>query len=117
MQSAAGTDSVDIERVIAEVAREGNGGIVNLPDVFLVVYRKLTVELTARYRVPTLYQYRYFVTSGGLISYGTDVLDQYIKAAGYMDRILRSYPTFRCSNPHRAHCVHADPRSRRRWVC
>jgi len=36
-----------------------------------------------------LYQYRYFVTSGGLISYGTDVLDQYIRAAGYMDRILK----------------------------
>jgi len=39
--------------------------------------------------VPMLYQYRYFVTSGGLISYGTDVLDQYIRAAGYMDRILK----------------------------
>ena len=39
--------------------------------------------------MPTLYQYRYFVTSGGLISYGTDVLDQYIRAAGYMDRILK----------------------------
>ena len=36
-----------------------------------------------------LYQYRYFVTSGGLISYGTDMLDQYIRAAGYMDRILK----------------------------
>jgi putative ABC transport system substrate-binding protein len=54
-----------------------------------VVHRQLTIELTARYRVPTLYQYRYFVTSGGLISYGTDVLDQYIRAAGYMDRILK----------------------------
>jgi putative ABC transport system substrate-binding protein len=54
-----------------------------------VVHRQLTIGLTARYRVPTLYQYRYFVTSGGLISYGTDVLDQYIRAAGYMDRILK----------------------------
>lgn len=54
-----------------------------------MVHRQLTIELTARYRVPTLYQYRYFVTSGGLISYGTDVLDQYIRAAGYMDRILK----------------------------
>ena len=81
-------DAADIEPVIAEVAREGNGGIVNVPDVFLVVHRKLTIELAARYRVPTLYQYRYFVTSGGLISYGIDVLDQYIKAADYIDRIL-----------------------------
>jgi putative ABC transport system substrate-binding protein len=82
-------DAADIERVFAAVARDGNGGIVNLPDVFLVVHRNLTIELAARYRVPTLYQYRYFVTSGGLISYGTDVLDQYTKAAGYMDRILK----------------------------
>src|SRR6516225_251199 len=82
-------DAADIEPVIAAVAREGNGGLVNLPDVFLVVHRQLTIELAARYRVPMLYQYRYFVTSGGLISYGIDVLDQYIKAAGYMDRILK----------------------------
>ena len=82
-------DAADIERVIAAVAREGNGGIVNLLDVFLVVYRELTIELAARYRVPTLHQYRYFVTSGGLISYGIDVLDQYMRAAGYMDRILK----------------------------
>jgi putative ABC transport system substrate-binding protein len=82
-------DAADIERVFAAVARDGNGGIVNLPDVFLVVHRELTIELAARYRVPTLYQYRYFVTSGGLISYGTDVLDQYTKAAGYVDRILK----------------------------
>ena len=47
-------DAADIEPVIAAVAREGNGGIVNLPDVFLVVHRQLTIELTARYHVPTL---------------------------------------------------------------
>jgi putative ABC transport system substrate-binding protein len=82
-------DAADIERVIAAVAREGNGGLVNLPDVLLVVHRKLTIELTARYRVPTLYQYRYFATTGGLISYGTDVLDQYARAADYIDRILK----------------------------
>ena len=54
-----------------------------------MVHRQLTIEPSARYRAPMLYQYRYFVTSGGLISYGTDVLDQYIRAAGYMDRILK----------------------------
>jgi putative ABC transport system substrate-binding protein len=82
-------DAADIERVIATVAHEGNGGLVNLPDVFLVVHRKLTIELTARYRVPALYQYRYFASTGGLISYGTDVLDQYIRAADYIDRLLK----------------------------
>src|ERR1700738_460629 len=55
----------------------------------LVVHRELTIELTARHRVPTIYQYRYFVTSGGLISYGTDALDQYTRAAQYIDRILK----------------------------
>jgi putative ABC transport system substrate-binding protein len=82
-------DAADIEREIAAVAREANGGIVNLPDVFLVAHRKLTIELTARYRVPTLYQYRYFASTGGLISYGTDVLDEYIRGADYVDRILK----------------------------
>jgi len=89
VSAARVNDAADIERVIAAVAHEGNGGLVNLPDVFLVVHRKLTIELTARYRVPTLYQYRYFATTGGLISYGIDVLDQYIRAADYIDRILK----------------------------
>jgi putative ABC transport system substrate-binding protein len=89
VNAARVNDAADIERIIAAVAREGNGGLVNLPDVFLVAHRKLTIELTARYRVPTLYQYRYFTTTGGLISYGTDVLDQYARAADYIDRILK----------------------------
>ena len=54
-----------------------------------MVHRELTIELTARYRVPTIYQYRYFAATGGLISYGPDVLDQYTKAADYIDRILK----------------------------
>jgi putative ABC transport system substrate-binding protein len=81
--------AADIERVIAAVAREGKGGLINSPDVFLVVHRELTIELTARYRVPAVYQYRYFASTGGLISYGTDVLDQYTRAADYVDRILK----------------------------
>ena len=82
-------DVAEIEHVIAAVAREANGGLINLPDVFLVAHRNLTIELAARYRVPTIYQYRYFVTSGGLISYGIEVFDQYTRAAGYIDRILK----------------------------
>jgi ABC-type uncharacterized transport system substrate-binding protein len=82
-------DVAEIERIVAAVARDPNGGLINLPDVFLAVHRELTIELTARYRVPTIYQYRYFVTSGGLISYGPDVIDQYRRAASYVDRILK----------------------------
>jgi ABC-type uncharacterized transport system substrate-binding protein len=82
-------DVAEIERVVAAVAREPNGGLINLPDIFLVVHRELIIELTARYRVPTVYQYRYFTASGGLMSYGPDVIDQYAQAASYVDRILK----------------------------
>ena len=81
-------DVAEIERVIAAVGREPNGGLFPLPDIFLTVHRELIIELTAHNRVPTIYQYRYFVTSGGLISYGPDVIDQYARAASYVDRIL-----------------------------
>ena len=82
-------DAAEIERAIVAVAGEANGGLVNLPDVFLVVHRELTIELTARYRVPTIYQYRFFASSGGRMSYGPDVIDQYTRAAEYIDRILK----------------------------
>jgi putative tryptophan/tyrosine transport system substrate-binding protein len=60
-----------------------------LPDIFLNVHRELIIELSTRYRVPTIYQYRYFATGGGLVSYGPDVVDQYVRAASYVDRILK----------------------------
>ena len=60
-----------------------------LPDIFLNVHRERIIELTTRYRVPTIYQYRYFATGGGLASYGPDVVDQYLRAASYVDRILK----------------------------
>jgi len=91
-------DVAGIERAIAAVASDANGGLINLPDVFLVAHRELTIELTARHRVPTIYQYRYFASSGGLMSYGPDVIDQYTRAAEYIDRILKvqNRPIFRC---------------------
>jgi putative tryptophan/tyrosine transport system substrate-binding protein len=82
-------DVAEIERAIAAVAGDANGGLINLPDVFLIAHREMTIELTARHRVPTIYQYRYFASSGGLMSYGIDVIDQYTRAAEYIDRILK----------------------------
>jgi putative ABC transport system substrate-binding protein len=79
----------EIDRAIVAVAGDANGGLINLPDVFLIAHRELTIELTARHRVPTIYQFRYFASSGGLMSYGVDVLEQYTKAAEYIDRILK----------------------------
>ena len=82
-------DVAEIEHAIVAVASEADGGLINLPDVFLVAHRELTIELTARHRVPTIYQYRYFASSGGLMSYGIDAIDQYTRAAEYIDRILK----------------------------
>jgi putative ABC transport system substrate-binding protein len=81
-RAAAARNLTDIERVIAAVASEGNGGLISAPDIFLAVHRNVIIELTARYRVPTIYQTRYFATEGGLISYGPDFIDQYTRAAG-----------------------------------
>jgi putative ABC transport system substrate-binding protein len=82
-------DVAEIERAIVAVAGDANGGLIHLPDVFLSAHRELTIELTARHRVPTIYYYRFFVSSGGLMSYGIDAIDQYTKAAEYIDRILK----------------------------
>src|SRR5262249_40026826 len=82
-------DIAQIERVIAALAGEANAGLVSVPDVFQVVHRDRIIDLAARYRVPAIYQYRYFTGRGGLISYGTEPLDQFTRAAEYMDRILR----------------------------
>ena len=53
------------------------------------VHRELIIELAARHRLPAVYAFRFFVTAGGLISYGPDIADQYRRAAGYVDRILK----------------------------
>jgi len=82
-------DIAEIERVIAVLDGEGNDGLMSVPDVFQVVHRDLIIDLAARYRVPAVYQYRYFTGRGGLISYGTDALDQFTRAAEYIDRILK----------------------------
>jgi ABC-type uncharacterized transport system substrate-binding protein len=79
----------DIERVIESLARLPNGGLVFLPDSTSIQHRDLVVVLAARYRLPAVYAFRFFVAAGGLMSYGTDVIEQYREAAAYVDRILR----------------------------
>jgi putative tryptophan/tyrosine transport system substrate-binding protein len=81
-------DAPEMERAVATFARGSNGGLIVLPGR-TVVYRDLIIALAARHRLPTIYPYRYYVTSGGLISYGPDDVDQYRLAAGYVDRILK----------------------------
>jgi putative ABC transport system substrate-binding protein len=87
--AAAVRDAAAIERAIDLFAREPNGGLVVLPSGPTIVHRGLIIALAARHRLPAVYQYRQFVTAGGLMSYGNDLADQYRQAASYVDRILR----------------------------
>jgi putative ABC transport system substrate-binding protein len=82
-------DATDIERDIAAFARLGNGGIIVTASALAVTHRDLIVALAARHKLPAVYSNRIFVAVGGLISYGTDFTDQYRRAAGYVDRILK----------------------------
>jgi putative ABC transport system substrate-binding protein len=82
-------DAAEIERDITAFARGPNSGLIVTSSGLAAVHRELIVTLAARYRLPAVYSYRYFVNSGGLISYGPDPIDQYRRAAGYVDRILR----------------------------
>jgi putative tryptophan/tyrosine transport system substrate-binding protein len=82
-------DADEIERGIAEFARGSNGGLIVTASGAALVHRELMITLAARHRLPAVYPYRYFVTSGGLICYGPDQVDQYRRAAGYVDRILK----------------------------
>jgi ABC-type uncharacterized transport system substrate-binding protein len=79
----------DLEGAIARLGRGPDGGLIVLPDVSMVRHREAIVSLAARYGVPAVYPYRYFATSGGLVSYGIDTVDLYSRAAPYVDRILR----------------------------
>ena len=79
----------DIEAVMTGLGREANGGLILLPDTLTTRYNKLIVELAARHRLPAMYAFRLFVDTGGLMSYGPDLADQFRRAATYVDRIFR----------------------------
>jgi putative tryptophan/tyrosine transport system substrate-binding protein len=82
-------DPTEIEGAMSALGQGGDGGLVVLPDAFTDVYRDQIIELAARYRVPTVYGYRYFTEAGGLISDGVNSADTYRRAATYVDRILK----------------------------
>jgi putative tryptophan/tyrosine transport system substrate-binding protein len=79
----------DIESALSSLASEPNAGVVVMPDAFTPVHRDLIITLTARYRLPAVYPFRFFATSGGLMSYGVNVMEQFPRAAAYVDRILK----------------------------
>jgi putative ABC transport system substrate-binding protein len=82
-------DVAGIDRAITEFARQPNGGVIVTPSGASIKNRDAIVILVNKHRLPAVYAYRYYLTSGGLIAYGPDTNDQYRRAAGYVDRILR----------------------------
>ena len=86
---AAVRDTADVDRVFDALAGEQNAGLMVLPDISMTNYREVIVALAARHRVPAIYPFRYFAVSGGLMSYGTDLAEVSLRAASYVDRILK----------------------------
>jgi putative ABC transport system substrate-binding protein len=82
-------DAGEIERAIADFARSPNGGLIITGSALAVVHRHLVITLAAKHQLPAVYFQRTFVADGGLISYAADVVDQYRRAASYVDRILK----------------------------
>jgi putative tryptophan/tyrosine transport system substrate-binding protein len=82
-------DASEIERAVAAFARSSNGGMIVTGSALAVVHRDLIITLAARHKLPAVYYERNFAAGGGLISYGPDYLDQFRRAAGYVDRILK----------------------------
>jgi len=83
------SDEREIERGIETSARSPSGGLIVTASASSLANRKLIVALAARHKLPAVYFQRVFVTEGGLISYGADLFDQYRRAAGYVDQILK----------------------------
>jgi putative tryptophan/tyrosine transport system substrate-binding protein len=79
----------EINRNVAAFARQSNGGLFVTTSAPAMVHRELIIALATRHRLPAIYPFRYYVASGGLISYGPDTLEPYRGAAGYVDRILK----------------------------
>ena len=88
-------NAAEIEAAIAALGRQAGNGLMCLPDSFLnqQSHRELIIALAARYNVPAIYPFRFFVADGGLMSYGVDMPDLYRRAASYVDRILKGEKT------------------------
>jgi ABC-type uncharacterized transport system substrate-binding protein len=87
--SAPVRDSTDIERVIASLGDARNSGLVVVPSATAIVHHRAIIDAAAQHRVPAIHPFRLFVTAGGLMFYGADVLDLTRRSASYIDRILK----------------------------
>jgi putative ABC transport system substrate-binding protein len=82
-------DAPEIERAVTAFGRQPNSGLIVLSSATAIAHRDLIITLAARHKLPVVYFARYFVTGGGLISYGPDTIDPHRRAAAYVDRILK----------------------------
>jgi len=82
-------DAAEIEQAIATMARQSNGGLIILPSALAQVNREMITKVTAQHRLPAVYPFRYFVATGGLMSYGVDTVDVFLRSASYIDRVLK----------------------------
>jgi putative ABC transport system substrate-binding protein len=82
-------DDAELEAMMAGLAREEHAGVLVLPDPFTGGHRDAIIALAARHRLPAVYPFRFFIASGGLMSYGPDIEDIYRRSAAYVDRILK----------------------------
>jgi putative ABC transport system substrate-binding protein len=89
VRATAVTDNDAVKVVMAELAREERGGLIVMPSAFTVAHLDLIVTLAAQYGLPAVYAFRIFVTAGGLMSYGADQVDLFLRSASYVDRILK----------------------------
>jgi putative ABC transport system substrate-binding protein len=89
VSSATAHDPVEIERAITSLSREPNGGLIVAASTVSITHRDLIVALANRHKVSSVYWQRLYAARGGLASYGPDLLDQYRRSAGYIDRILK----------------------------
>ena len=79
----------DIERGVTNFAQQSNGGLIVTANPSAIGHRKRIIDLAARHKLPAVYFEPLFAKNGGLVSYGPDIVDQYRRAAGYVDRILK----------------------------
>jgi putative tryptophan/tyrosine transport system substrate-binding protein len=82
-------DAAEIERAVASFAGSANGGLILTASPLSVLHRNLIFTLAARYKLPAVYDERSYVAAGGLVSYGSNLLDEFPRAAVYVDRILK----------------------------
>ena len=79
----------EVERAVTAFARTGNDGLIVTAGPLTAVHRNLITTLATRHKLPAVYSTRFYATAGGLVSYGSDFVDQYRRAASYVDRILK----------------------------